>query len=207
MHSTDIARTRRQVERVAEAAQEVVDDAETVDDAGFDASQSERILEQQQALVQELGQALADFNALVSRAETVERTIEYEPGSDAFEVTHDAETSEVTITYRGSAELPAGDVAVTVAGSETDPWPSETLTTDTAATVDVSGLADGDRVVVSWTGSRVRPEQITIKPWDSITGSASAPEIDAAGLTLPEHNLTEATSTFERGVTIGAQPL
>jgi len=207
MHSTDIARTRRQVERVAEAAQDIVDDAETVDDAGFDASQSERILEQQQALVQALGQALADFNELVSRAESVERTIEYSPGSDAFEATHDAEASEVTITYRGSADLPASDATVTVAGSETDPWPAETLTTDTAATIDVSGLADGDRVVVSWTGARVTPEQIAIKSWDSITGSASAPEIDAAGLTLPEHNLIEATSTFERGVTIGARTL
>ena len=207
MHSTDIARTRRQVERVAEAAQDIVDDAETVDDAGFDASQSERILEQQQALVQELGQALADFNELVSRAESIERTIEYEPASDAFEVTHDAETSEVTITYRGSADLPASDATVTVAGSETDPWAAETLTTDTVATIDVSGLADGDRVVVSWTGSRVTPEQIGLKPWDSITGTTSAPEIDAAGLTLPDHNLTEATSTFERGVTIGSPTL
>lgn len=207
MHETDIARTRRQVERVADTAQEIIDDAETVADAGFDASQSDRVLEQQQALVAELGQALADFNELVSRAETIERTIAYEPAADAFAVVENVEASEVTITYRGSADLAASDVTVTVAGSVTDPWPADTLTTDTKATIDVSGLADGDRVSVEWSGTRVTPERISIKSWDEITGSTSAPQIDASGLSLPEHNLTEPSSTFERAVTIGSTTL
>jgi len=207
MHETDIARTRRQVERVAEAAQDIVDDAETVADAGFDASQSERILEQQQALVGDLAQALADFNALVDRAESIERTIAYEPSRDAFDVTEDVEASEVAITYRGSGDLDASDVTVTVAGSVTDPWPADTLTSGMTATIDISALAEGDRVVVEWSGTRVTPERISIKSWDEITGTTSAPQIDASGLSLPEHNLIEASSTFERAVTIGSSEL
>lgn len=206
MNSTDIARTRRQVEKVADAAQEILDDAETIADAGFDASTSETILVKQRDLVAELGQALADFNELTNRAETVETgTVQYEPARDAFSLSYDDAAAAVTIAYEGGPDVPAADVTVTKAGSAIDPFGSDPLTTGTTATVDVSGLpTDGsEQVRVEWPADRVTPGQVAIKPWGEVTGTTSPPEISVSGLDLPTHNLVPETETFERVIRIG----
>ena len=207
MNPTDIARTRRQVEKVADAAQDIVDDAETIADAGFDPAQSETVLANQRALIEELGQALADFNELTNRAETVETgTVQYEPARDAFTLSYDATADTVAIAYEGGPDLPAADVTVTKAGTEIAAFTADPLTTGTTATVDVSGLAtDGsEQVRVEWSANRVTPGQVAIKPWGEVTGTTSPPEISVAGLNLPAHNLVAETETFTRTIRIGS---
>jgi len=202
MNSTDIARTRRQVETVANRAQDIVDDAETIADAGFDPSASADVLDAQRALIAELGQALADFNELTNRAETVERTVAYAPGRDAFAVTYDETTAAVTVEYTGTPDIDAADITVTVGTAARDVF-SGTVSTGTTATVDVTDASDGDRVVVEWPATRVTPDQVAIKPWGEVTGSTDAPEITVSGLDLPSHNLVPDRETFATGVTIG----
>lgn len=202
MNSTDIARTRRQVETVANRAQDIVDDAETIADAGFDPSASADVLKAQRALIAELGQALADFNELTNRAETVERTVAYAPGRDAFAVAYDETTAAVTVEYTGTPDIDAADITVTVGTAARDVF-SGTVSTGTTATVDVTDASDGDRVVVEWPATRVTPDQVAIKPWGEVTGSTDAPEITVSGLDLPSHNLVPDRETFATGVTIG----
>jgi hypothetical protein len=206
MNPTDIARTRRQVEQVADAAQEIIDDAETIADAGFDPAQSETILVKQRALVDELAQALADFNELTNRAETVETgRVAYEPARDAFDLVYDETNATVTITYQGTPDLAVADLTVTKAGTDVTPYGDGPLTTGATGVVDVSGLAtDGsEQVRVSWTAARVTPEQVAIKPWGDVTGTTSPPEISVSGLDLPSDNLVPETETFTRTIRIG----
>jgi len=207
MNPTDIARTRRQVEKVADAAQDIVDDAETIADAGFEPAQSEAVLANQRALVDELAQALADFNELTNRAETVETaSVQYEPARDAFTLSYDETADTVTIAYEGGPDLAAADVTVTKAGTEIAPFTADPLTTGTSTTVDVSGLAtDGSaQVRVEWAATRVTPGQVALKPWGEVTGTTSPPEISVSGLDLPSDNLVPDAEMFTRGVTIGA---
>ena len=203
MHETDIRRTRRQVERVAEQAQDIVNEVETVSDAGFDPAQSQTIQQKQKALIEELGQALADFNELVSRAETVEAgPVEYEVSGSDIDLTHDETNGVVTIDYSGSVDLDPANVTVEVGGSVVDVF-SSTITAGTSATVDVSGLSDGDEVVVSVETERVTPKQQQIKSWADLIGSDVAPEVDVSNLQMPDHGLIEPKKTVENRLVIG----
>lgn len=206
MNPTDIARTRRQVEKVADAAQEITEEAETIADAGFDPSQSDTLLVKQRALVDELGQALADFNELTNRAETIETDpVQYAPARDAFVLSYDATADSVTITYQGTPDLAAADVTVSKGGTDIAPFASDPLTTGTTATIDVSGLpTDGsEEVRVAWTATRQTRGQVPIKSWGAVTGTTTPPEISVTGLSLPTHNLVSDVETFERAVAIG----
>ena len=206
MNSTDIARTRRQVEKVANRAKEIVDDSETIADAGFDPSSSAEVLEAQRALIAELGQALADFNELTNRAETIERTVEYAPGRDAFDITYDETNAAVAVEYTGAPDIDAANITVTAGTAPREVF-SGTVSTGTTATLDVTDLSDGDRVVVEWPATRVTPDQVAIKPWGEVTGSTDAPEITVSGLDLPSHNLVPDRETFATGITIGTSSI
>lgn len=204
MHETDIARTRRQVEKVAEQAQEIAEDAETISESGFDPSSSDKILAQQQQLVRELGQALADFNELTNRAETIEtEAINYQPSGGDLSVTYDETKSEVSIEYTGDVDIDPDDITVTQAGAEITPF-DNTVTNGTSATVDASEMDDGESVTVEVVTHRETPCQVSIKPWADITGGSAAPEISVTGIQLPEHNLVSDTKTLTRSITIGA---
>jgi len=204
MHETDIARTRRQIEKVAEKADEITENAEVINDSGFDASSSSSLLAKQRELVQLLGQALADFNELTNRAEVIERSrINYEPSLSDFSVTYDKKASEVAIEYTGSEDIDVSDVTVNKAESEVSVF-SSTLTTGTTATVDTSDMVDGESVEVEVITYRQTPDEINLKSWNEITGSSTAPEISVTGIELPEHNLVSEMNTLTKSVTIGA---
>jgi len=204
MHETDIARTRRQVEKVAERAQKIAEETETISEAGFDPSTSDAILAKQQALVEELGQALADFNELSNRAETIEtERINYEPSGKDLTVTHDDTAEEVTIEYTGTVDIDLADITVTQAGTEITPFNS-TVTNGTSATIDASGMNDEETVTVEVVTYRQTPGQVSIKPWSDVIGSDTGPEISVTGIQLPEHNLVSDTNTLTRSVTIVA---
>ena len=203
MHETDIARTRRQVERVAEQAQDIVDEVETVSDAGFDPAQSQTIQQKQKVLIEELGQALADFNELVNRAETVETgSVEYEVSGSDIDLTHNETDDVVSIDYSGSVDLDPANVTVEVGGSVVDVF-SSTITAGTTETVDVSGLSDGDEVVVSVETERVIPKQHQIKSWADLIGSDNAPEVSVSNIQMPNHDLIEPIRTVESRLVIG----
>lgn len=204
MHKKDIERLRAQIRRVADQAAEIIEDAHTVGDAGFDPSQSKNILQQQQALTEELAQALADFNELTSRAERVESdTIRYEPTSDSLNVSYDSANNQVTVAYTGSATVPQSDITVLRAGSEITPFGGD-VTSGASVTIDVSSLSDGDSVTVKMSQQRVQTGY-KIRPWEDILGSsnATAPQINIESVKLPDHNLTPETRTLTRNVTIG----
>jgi len=190
MHETDIARTRNQVNKVADKAQAVVDEVDALTEAGFDPTQSNSLARKQEELVVELAQAIADFNELTNRAETVElEPVTYAP-QNAFEFTHDTEADTVTITYTGTVDL--ADVKVEKAGTEITPF-SLPLSKDGSVAVDISTLADGETITITYESTRdVTPVPIT--PWDRLTGD-TAPEITLSGVDVPAHQLIPETRT------------
>lgn len=205
MHTTDIERMRVQIRRTADKAEEIIEDGDTIGDAGFDPSQSDKVLEKQRELVEELGQSLADFNELLNRAEHVESDrIEYSPASGSLSVSYDESTDEVTIEYTGSTTVPNSDITVTEAGKEISPFNGEDLTTDTNVTIDVSALSDGDEVSVEMPQNRVKTGH-DIRSWEEILGQqgATAPSIDSGDIQMPEHNLTKNTRTLSRSAIVG----
>lgn len=203
MHETDIARTRRRVEQVADRADELVETADTITEAGYDPATADSVVEIQRQLVADLAQALADFNELTNRAETVELgRVEYAPGAAALDITHDETAGEVTLAYQGDATVAAADVTVTVAGSEATPFGGDVAPGDTA-TIDVSGLADGDRVEWTVVGDRVTPASHAVGSWADVTGGTT-PEISVSGIDLPDHDLVADRQAATVGVTIGA---
>lgn len=204
MHTTDIQRLRVQIRRVADKADEIIEEADTIGDAGFDPSQSETILQKQQELTTELAQAVSDFNELTSRAERVESDrIQYKPASDSLSVSHDSKNSTVTIDYSGAVTVPQSEVTVTKAGTEITPFGGD-VSSGASVSIDVSGLSEGDSVSVEMVQHRIQTGY-QIRPWEEILGQtdATAPTIDAGSLTLPEHNLTQDTQTLTRTVTLG----
>lgn len=189
MHESDIARTRNQVGKVADKAQAIVDEVETLETSGFTPTDSQTLQAKQQALVSELAQALADFNELTNRAEVVEtESITYAPAS-VFTFQHDADTQTLTIEYTGAVELT--DATVTKAGTDITPF-SLPLTGGETATVDTSTLTKGDSVTVTYPSTRQKTP-IPIGSWEEITGQPAAPEIQIGGIELPSHNLVAET--------------
>jgi archaellum component FlaF (FlaF/FlaG flagellin family) len=203
MHKTDIQRTRRQVEKVADSAEEIVEITETISDAGYDVADNQKILEKQKKLVEELAQALSDFNELTKRAETVEISdIIYNPSANDLELVHDKENSEVDITYNGSKEIPVSDISITKSGKSISPF-SNSLTNGDSATIDVSQMADGEQIVVSLPQTRKRPNQKLLNSWNKIIGTTESPSVSMGDYPLPEHNLVEESSTLTKSITIG----
>jgi len=203
MHKIDIERTRRQVERVADKAQEIVELVETVSDAGYDVSGNKKVTQKQSELVDELAQALSDFNELTNRAETVElNDISYSPSYSDVSLTHDSDNKEVTIEYTGSKTISLSDVTVLKAGSEITPFSSE-LTNGSSVSIDVSGLSDGDSVSITLPQERTISNEKNLSFWNDLIGSSQSPEIQIGDMTLPEHNLVDSTSELTQSITIG----
>ena len=203
MHKTDIQRTRRQVEKVADSAEEIVEMTETISDAGYDISNNEKVLENQKQLVEELAQALSDFNELTNRAEAIELSnLIYKPSASDLSLSHDKENSKVSIEYTGSRSISASDVDVIKAGSSISPF-SDDLSGSDSVTIDVSQMNDGEKVIVSIPQVRETPEQKTLHSWDKIIGTTKPPSINMGEYPLPEHNLVEESSTLTKSITIG----
>lgn len=205
MHTTDIERIRAQVRRVADKADEIIEHADAVGDAGFDPAKSDKILVRQQELSNEVAQTLADFNNLMKCADCVESDrIQYEPERQALSVTHDSSNSIVNIEYTGSVTVPEKEITVTKAGTEVTPFSGD-VTSGATASIDVSGLADKDEVAVEVTQHRIKTEH-QIRSWDEVleVSGATAPSVDAGGMTLPEHNLTKDTKTMSDRIVIGS---
>ena len=203
MHKTDIQRTRRQAEKVADSAEEIVEMTETISDAGYDISNNEKVLEKQKQLAEELAQALSDFNELTNRAETIELSdLVYKPSASDLNLSHDKEKSEVSIEYTGSRSISVSDVDVIKAGSSISPFSNE-LTNGDSVTIDVSQMNNGEKVIVSIPQVRETPEQKTLHSWDKIIGTTKSPSIKMGEHPLPEHSLIEDSSTLTKSVTIG----
>lgn len=200
MHTTDIERMRAQIRRTASKAEEIIEEADTIGDAGFDPSESDTILQQQRELLEEVAQSLSDFDELLNRAERVESDrIEYSPSPESVSVEYDEEADDVTIEYTGEEAIPNGDMTVMEADTEISPFGGRDVAPDESVTVDVSELDDDDEVTVEVTQHRVLTGH-EIKPWGEVLGedNATAPDVDSGSLELPEHNLTEDTQTFSR---------
>lgn len=194
MHKTDVERMRRQVERVADTADEILDDTETIGEAGYDPSQSQKILEKQQELLDELSQALADFNELTNRAESVETEFSYSPDIGQLTASYDSDTDEVTFEWTGETTIPAADLTLVEDGVESAV--ANDLTTSDTITVDTSGYDDGTEIRLNVTVYR-DDVSYPIKPWEDVIGKqgAGAPEITLNGMQLPEHQLTDQQTT------------
>ena len=208
MNKTDIERMRAQIRRTLDEAEELVEDADTIGDAGFSPSNSDEVLEKQRDLTEDVGQVLADFNELLTRADKADAdNREYAPTRSDFTLTEDTETSEVTISYNGEETIPLDELTVTKGGSEITPFDSD-LSGGESATVDVSGLSDGDSVEVTFTQYNV-DNSYALRSWSEVLGEADAvaPSVNSGSLTLPEHQLTEMSRTVTVSETIGSTQL
>jgi len=208
MNKTDIERIRAQIRRTLDEAEELVEDADTIGDAGFTPSNSDEVLQKQRDLTEDVGQVLADFNELLARANTADNDRrEYAPSRSEFSVTEDTKNNEVTISYSGSKTVPLSELTVTKAGSEITPFGSD-LTGGESAVIDVSGLSDGDTVSVEFTQHNV-DNSYALRSWDEVLGQADAvaPSVSSGSLTLPEHQLTEMSRTVTVSETIGTSQL
>jgi len=208
MNKTDIERMRAQIRRALDEAEELVENADTIGDAGFTPSNSDTVLQKQRELTEDVGQVLADFNELLARADKADNDRrEYAPSRGKFSVTEDTTNDEVTISYSGSTVVPRSELTVTKAGSEITPFGSD-LTGGESATIDVSGLSDGDTVSVAFTQHTV-DNSYALRSWDEVLGEpgAVAPSVDSGSLTLPEHELTEISRTVTVSETIGTSEL
>lgn len=204
MHTRDIERLRAQVRRVANLTEEIIDDADTIGEAGFDPSQSEKVLDKQQEMVTELSQAFADFDELMNRAEYVDSgDVEYEPSGTSLSVSYDDDTDEVTVEYTGGVTVKEKDISVLEEAAELDMF-NGALSPDTTVTQDVSGLNNGDEFVVEITQHRVEGSRHNIRSWDEILAKKNAgpPSVSPGGIKLPEHNLTKETQSLTRRTTI-----
>lgn len=208
MNKTDIERIRAQLRRTLDEAEELVEDADTIGDAGFTPSNSDEVLQKQRDLTEDVGQVLADFNELLARANKADNDRrEYSPSRSEFSVTEDTKNNEVTISYSGSKTIPLSELTITKAGSEITPFGSD-LTGGESATIDVSGLSDGDSVEVTFTQYNV-DNSYALRSWDEVLGQtgAVAPSVSSGSLTLPEHQLTKMSRTVTVSEIIGTSQL
>lgn len=208
MNKTDIERMRAQLRRTLDKAEELVEDADTIGEAGFSPSNSNEVLQKQRDLTKDVGQVLADFNELLSRANKADNDRrEYAPSQNEFSITEDTENSEVTISYSGSKTVSLSELTVTKAGSKITPFASD-LTGGESSTIDVSGLSEGDLVKVEFTQHNV-DNSYALRSWDEVLGreDSVAPSVSSGSLTLPEHQLTEMSRTVTVSETIGTPQL
>ena len=204
MNKTDIERMRAQLRRTLDEAEELVEDADTIGEAGFSPSNSTNVLQKQRDLTEDVGQVLADFNELLARANKADNnTREYAPTRDNFSIVEDTTNNEITISYNGSETVPLTELTVTKAGSEITPFSSD-LNGGESAIIDVSGLSDGDLVEVEFTQHNV-DNTYPLRSWDEVLGQtdAVAPSVSSGSLTLPDHQLTKMSRTVTVSETIG----
>ncbi|SFS63258.1 hypothetical protein [Halostagnicola kamekurae] len=205
MRTQDIERTAAQLRRVTRQAEQIVDEARTIDDAGFDVSSAAKILEQQQELADDLAQAMANYNALLARANSVAPEQQtWIPGRDAFALTHDESSTDVEIAYSAPESIDAADVVVTLDGQEIDPFATETIADGDTATVDVSGA---EELVVEWTAEEDRLDEIDLRDWTEILDDAEAdtPEFKCSTMELPEHDLSSTARTFSTSLDVSTE--
>lgn len=205
MHTTDIERMRAQVRRTVDKANEIIEEGDTIGDAGFDPSNSNKVLEQQKELVSEVAQTLSDFNELLNRVDSVESdTVEYSPNRSSVSITYDDTSQTVEISYTGNKTVPNSEVTVLKSGSEISPFSGADITSGDTATVDVSSMSNGELVEIKVTQNRVSTGH-NIRSWEEVLGKSGAtpPTINAGDITLPEHNLTKDVKTMTKSVTVG----
>lgn len=204
MNKTDIQRIRAQIRRTLDEAEELVEDADTIGDAGFDPASSNKVLQKQRDLTEDVAQSLADFNELLSRANRAEAdSREYAPAVSDFSVIEDEVNSNVEISYNGAETVPQEEFTVKKGGSVITPFDKD-LTDGESTTIDVSGLTDGDRVEVEFTQYNV-DNSYPLRSWDEVLGQtdATSPSVTSGSLTLPQHQLTELKRTASVAEVIG----
>jgi hypothetical protein len=190
MKEIDIERTEASIREVADIAEQIVVEAQTVDENGFDAANSPKIQEKQSELLSQLAQAATNVDELLSRSQYVETDgRSYLPPRDAVELTTNSDDTEVTITNTTDSVF-----TITVYKNETKEY-NKTLGSDTPQTISVT---DGDTVTVEWDSSedlsdKIELQTLTQEPYVSIEG------ID----NTPEHELPKRSRTFSHTTTVG----
>lgn len=183
MYEADVERLEAQARRVRQAAAKLLDNAETLEEDGHDTSTSNILENNQDELVENLEQLLADGAAALDNCDCVERRPTYDVGADLFSVSISEGTA--TVTYNGDVQRNPSDISVTVTvdGAEKNVFSGAISPGDTYD-VDVSGASGS--VEVSWVGTLDQP--------DHPLPSQSQSPVDRSN--LPEPNTTANTQDF-----------
>lgn len=194
MYQRDIREIEDNSKKVTEKAKELVQKVKTINGSGFDPKQSDEIAEDQEELLINLAQLVANFNEILTRGERVELSKpEYSPSLSSITKIKNTNTGDVSIVWDDS-QTSASDIKVLKNGSDITDFPDPMSPGDTME----FNITDSDTVRIEIYGKLVNQDSVPIHNWAdlSVTGSNPSLNVDITDITVPKHSLVPQSKTF-----------